>query len=896
MANRPTAVDRRGRPRGALPGRRRTSTADEGAAAYHAWERGTTAVASDHELFNLVVERSVADLRLLVNDGPGRGRALRRGRRAVVHDAVRPRRAHHRAPVPRVPAAARGRDARRSWPRYQATGSTTRPRRRARQDPPRAADRRDGPQRRTAAHAVLRLGRRDAAVADPARRDLRLDRRPRAARPAVAERAGRPRMDRPLRRPRRRRVRRVRAPHPSAACSTRAGRTRATRSATATASRPSPPIALAEVQGYVFDAKRRMAGLARVRGDDGPRRPPGPGGRAAPRRASRRRSGSRTSATTRSALDRDKRPADAIGSNAGPVPLDRDRRRRSGRATSSTGCSDPTMFSGWGIRTYASDQPGYNPIGYHTGTVWPHDTSLIAAGHEALRLRRRGEPARRAGPRGGPALPRLPAARAVLRLRPRRRARSRCRTRSRARRRPGPPASPFLFLSTMLGLQAARRPRRAGAAPPAPARLAGQGHAHEPAHRRGVGGPAVPSLAWHDQRRGPAQGRRRRRHDPAVTADGPRRDAPSATLLRDGDRAADRRPGPESPRLDAELLLGHAIGVDRTAVLAHAEAPVGPGRRRPTAPSLDRRAAGEPVAYIRGIKEFYGLAFTVDRRALIPRPETERLVELADAEVMRRLAAAARPAGSPPIRDRRRRDRAAARSPSPCSSRSARRRADGEVTRHRHRHLARGARPRPRERRRPRRRRPAAFLEADLLPPVVVDPYDVVLANLPYVRTDAIAGPAGRRLVRAGDRARRRPGRPRRSSAGCSSGCRTALGRRRRRAARDRRRPGRGDRRARRERPARAGRVVVERDLAGLPRVAASSGRVSGRRASRPSPAFPIRLIALDIDGTLIGDDLVIGDADQGGDPRRDGPRRRGLARRPGGWSRAPCGSPSSSG
>ena len=40
----------------------------------------------------------------------------------------------------------------------------------------------------------------------------------------------------------------------------------------------------------------------------------------------------------------------------------------------------PTMFSGWGIRTYAEDQPGYNPIGYHTGSVWPHDTSLIAAG------------------------------------------------------------------------------------------------------------------------------------------------------------------------------------------------------------------------------------------------------------------------------------------------------------------------------------------------------------------------------------------------------------------------------------------------------------------------------------------------------------------------------------
>ena len=40
----------------------------------------------------------------------------------------------------------------------------------------------------------------------------------------------------------------------------------------------------------------------------------------------------------------------------------------------------PGLFSGWGIRTYAAGQTGYNPIGYHTGTVWPHDTSLIVAG------------------------------------------------------------------------------------------------------------------------------------------------------------------------------------------------------------------------------------------------------------------------------------------------------------------------------------------------------------------------------------------------------------------------------------------------------------------------------------------------------------------------------------
>ena len=41
------------------------------------------------------------------------------------------------------------------------------------------------------------------------------------------------------------------------------------------------------------------------------------------------------------------------------------------------------MSSGWGLRTFAADQPGYNPIGYHTGTVWPHDTAIAAAGRGA---------------------------------------------------------------------------------------------------------------------------------------------------------------------------------------------------------------------------------------------------------------------------------------------------------------------------------------------------------------------------------------------------------------------------------------------------------------------------------------------------------------------------------
>jgi release factor glutamine methyltransferase len=85
------------------------------------------------------------------------------------------------------------------------------------------------------------------------------------------------------------------------------------------------------------------------------------------------------------------------------------------------------------------------------------------------------------------------------------------------------------------------------------------------------------------------------------------------------------------------LLLGHAVGVGRTAIVAHPEAPVGADAARAYRAAIDRRADGEPVAYIRGLKEFNGLAFFVDERVLIPRPETERLVELGLAEVMRML-------------------------------------------------------------------------------------------------------------------------------------------------------------------------------------------------------------------------------------------------------------------
>jgi release factor glutamine methyltransferase len=111
-----------------------------------------------------------------------------------------------------------------------------------------------------------------------------------------------------------------------------------------------------------------------------------------------------------------------------------------------------------------------------------------------------------------------------------------------------------------------------------------------------------------------------------------------------------RASGSESARLDAELLLGWAVGAARTSVLAHPEAPVGADAAASYEAGIVRREAGEPVAYIRGLKEFHGLAFGVDRRAFIPRPETELLVSEAEREIAWRLTSAPRPAGTPRVR------------------------------------------------------------------------------------------------------------------------------------------------------------------------------------------------------------------------------------------------------
>ena len=102
-----------------------------------------------------------------------------------------------------------------------------------------------------------------------------------------------------------------------------------------------------------------------------------------------------------------------------------------------------------------------------------------------------------------------------------------------------------------------------------------------------------------------------------------------------------RSAGSELPRLDAEVLLGSVAGLDRAAIVAHPEWALDATAAAAFEAAVARRAQGEPVAYIRGLKEFRGLIFRVDARALIPRPETERLVELGVAAVVERIGGAA---------------------------------------------------------------------------------------------------------------------------------------------------------------------------------------------------------------------------------------------------------------
>jgi release factor glutamine methyltransferase len=89
----------------------------------------------------------------------------------------------------------------------------------------------------------------------------------------------------------------------------------------------------------------------------------------------------------------------------------------------------------------------------------------------------------------------------------------------------------------------------------------------------------------------------------------------------------------ESPRLNAELLIGHALGLKRMQLYLQFERPLAEAELEKIRPLVRRRAQREPLQYIVGETEFSGLKLKVDRRALIPRPETELLVEMIATEL-----------------------------------------------------------------------------------------------------------------------------------------------------------------------------------------------------------------------------------------------------------------------
>lgn len=89
------------------------------------------------------------------------------------------------------------------------------------------------------------------------------------------------------------------------------------------------------------------------------------------------------------------------------------------------------------------------------------------------------------------------------------------------------------------------------------------------------------------------------------------------------------RHGVENPRLNAELLMGHSLGLKRMQLYLQFERPLAEPELAKLRPLVKRRSEREPLQYIVGTTEFSGLTLKVDRRALIPRPETELLVEIA---------------------------------------------------------------------------------------------------------------------------------------------------------------------------------------------------------------------------------------------------------------------------
>lgn len=140
-----------------------------------------------------------------------------------------------------------------------------------------------------------------------------------------------------------------------------------------------PPRAVCEIQGYVYDAKRRCARLAREIWEDAELAERLEREAAELKKRFNRDFWVAELECFALALDGDKRQMDAVASNIGHLLwsgiVDEDKAGAIARHLLGDG-----LFSGWGVRTMSAEEVTYNPIGYHLGTVWPHDNSLIAAG------------------------------------------------------------------------------------------------------------------------------------------------------------------------------------------------------------------------------------------------------------------------------------------------------------------------------------------------------------------------------------------------------------------------------------------------------------------------------------------------------------------------------------
>ena len=94
----------------------------------------------------------------------------------------------------------------------------------------------------------------------------------------------------------------------------------------------------------------------------------------------------------------------------------------------------------------------------------------------------------------------------------------------------------------------------------------------------------------------------------------------------------------QNPRLDVQVLLCHVLNVERTTLYTYPDRQLTAEQEQRFMALVAQRAQGEPVAYLTGHREFYSLDFLVDRRVLIPRPETEHLVDEALKAIKHRLA------------------------------------------------------------------------------------------------------------------------------------------------------------------------------------------------------------------------------------------------------------------